>query len=138
MRLIMSALMALSVGLYELPPVTYTSGVEGAKQAAFEVENYLGRVREIARDAHMWGDISDQVWAEYDFLDKNACHYHHLFVMSILFYEEAPVEDPYGRLVTKASFEMAKRLILIKAFMEREGLDILIPKVNLFVNAYAL
>ncbi len=132
-NIILSTLLVLSLGLYELPPVIYTSGVEGAKQAASDTEEYLERVREAVEDAYIRGDISTEVWDEYSFLDESVTHYHHLFVMSVLFYEEAPIEDPYGRLVTKSSMEMVKRLILIKRLVEKEGIEVLAPVEGLSV-----
>ncbi|MFQ5863080.1 MAG: hypothetical protein ACE5IC_08140 [Candidatus Brocadiales bacterium] len=138
MKLILSALIALNLGLYELPPVVYRSGVEGAKQAAFDTEEYLVRARKAAEDAYVKGDISTEVWEEYDFLDKSATHYQHLFVMSVLFYEEAPVEDPYGRLVTKSSMEMIKRLTLIKRLIASEGIIVPAPMGKLVVSACSL
>lgn len=139
MKLILSLLIALNIGLYELPRVTYKSGVEGAKQTALDVEEYLFKVREAVEDAYLRGSISTEVMEDYDFLDKSAMHYHHLFVMSVLFYEEAPVEVPYGKLVTKFSMDMVKRLVLIKKLITEEGIDISVPPSGeLVVSAHSL
>lgn len=135
MQFILAAVIAFNVGVYELPPVYYTSGVEGAKQAAWEVEEYLATVREVVEDANVRGQISTDVWEEYDFLDKSANHYHHLFVMSVLFYGEAPVEYPYGQLVTKSSYEMIVRLTLLQRLLMTEGIEIPEPPKGLFVKA---
>lgn len=136
MELVLATLITLNLGLYELPRVEYTSGVEGAKQAAHDVEMYLDRVREAVEDAHIGHKISAEGWDEYKFLDGCAAHYHHLFVMSVLFYEEAPVEDPYGQLVTKASQEMVIRLVLIKRLLFREGIEIPEAVEKLLVSAF--
>ncbi len=135
MQFILAAVIALNVGVYELPPVYYTSGVEGAKQAAWDVEEYLATVREVMEDAYVGEQISTDVWEEYDFLDKSTNHYHHLFVMSVLFYGEAPVEDPYGHLVTKSSYEMIVRLTLIQRLLMTEGIEISESLKGLFVKA---
>ena len=135
MQFILAAVIAFNVGVYELPPVYYTSGVEGAKQAAWDVEEYLATVREVVEDANVRGQISTDVWKEYDFLDKSANHYQHLFVMSVLFYGEAPVEYPYGQLVTKSSYEMIVRLTLLQRLLMTEGIEIPEPPKGLFVKA---
>lgn len=136
MELVLATLITLNLGLYELPRVEYTSGVEGAKQAAHDVEMYLDRVREAVEDAHIAGNISAEGWDEYQFLSEHANHHQHLFVMAILFYEEAPVEDPYGQLVTKASYEMVLRLMLVQRLLLREGIEIPAPMEKLVVSVH--
>ncbi len=136
MELILSAVIALNIGLYELPPVDYTSGVAGAKKSAWDVEEYLGRATEAVENAYEGGDVSTEVLEEYDFLARSTEHYHHLFVMSILFYEEAPVEDSYGQIVTKSSEEMVKRLVLLQRLLFSEGIEIPEITPEFFVHAY--
>lgn len=136
MKLVLATLMALNLGLYELPRVEHTSGVAGAKQAAHDVEIYLGRVREAVEDAHIAGNISVEGWDEYLFLDEHAMHYQHLFVMSVLFYEEAPVEDPYGLMVTKSAEQMIRRIMLVQRLLLREGVEIPEPEEKLFVSSH--
>lgn len=133
--IILAALIAINTGLYELPPAVYTSGVEGAKQAALEAEEYLVRVRGHVEDAHERGEMSPDVWEDYEFLDEAAGHYQHLFVMSVLFYEEAPVEDPYGQMVTRASQEMISRIMLIQSLLMGAGIETPETPEGLFVRA---
>ncbi len=124
MHVLIAAFIALNMGLYELPRVEYTHCVAGARQAAWDVELYLDRAREAVGDAYVKHHISAEVLHDYGRLDEEACHYQHLFVMTILFYDEAPIEDPYGRMVTKASEEMLKRLVLLDSLLLFRGVEI--------------
>ncbi|MEE9487276.1 MAG: hypothetical protein V3W00_01040 [Candidatus Brocadiales bacterium] len=124
MQLLIAAFIALNMGLYELPRVEYTHGVAGARQAAWDVELYLDRAREAVGDAYVRHNISAEVLHDYEYLDENVRHYQHLFVMTVLFYDEAPIEDPYGLMVTKASEEMLKRLALLDNLLFFQGVEI--------------
>ncbi len=124
MQLLIAALIALNMGLYELPRVEHTQGVAGARQAAWDVELYLDRAREAVGDAYVKRHITAEVLHDYGRLDEEACHYQHLFVMTVLFYDEAPIEDPYGHMVTKASEEMLKRLVLLDSLLLFQGVEI--------------
>ncbi len=124
MQVLIAAFIALNMGLYELPRVEHTQGVEGARQAAWDVELYLDRAREAVGDAYVKRHITAEVLHDYERLDEETCHYQHLFVMTVLFYDEAPIEDPYGRMVTKASEEMLKRLVLMDNLLFFQGVEI--------------
>ena len=137
MHVLIAAFIALNMGLYELPRVEYTHGVAGARQAAWDVELYLDRAREAVGDAYVKHHISAEVLHDYGRLDEEACHYQHLFVMTVLFYDEAPIEDPYGRMVTKASEEMLKRLVLLDRLLLFQGVEIPGPPES-YVTAASL
>ncbi|MCP4365632.1 MAG: hypothetical protein GY800_10090 [Planctomycetes bacterium] len=137
MQVLIATLIALNMGLYELPRVEHTQGVEGARQAAWDVELYLDRAREAVGDAYVRHDISAEVLHNYEYLDENTCHYQHLFVMAVLFYDEAPIEDPYGLMVTKASEEMLKRLVLLDGLLFFHGVEIPEPPES-YVTAVSL
>lgn len=136
MKLMLVTLIALSLGLYELPRVEYTSGVAGAKQAAYDVEMYLDRAREAVEDVHIWGKISAEVWDEYKSLDECTAHSQHLFVMSVLFYDEAPIENPYGQFVTQSSYEMVTKLLELQRLLFREGIEVPRPAEGLLASAH--
>ena len=136
MKLMLATLIALSLGLYELPRVEYTSGVAGAKQAAYDVEMYLDRAREAGEDVHIWGKISAEVWDEYKSLDEYTVHSQHLFVMSVLFYDETPIENPYGQFVTQSSYEMVTKLLELQRLLFREGIEVPRPAEGLLASAH--
>jgi hypothetical protein len=136
MKLMLITLIALSLGLYELPRVEYTSGVAGAKQAAYDVEMYLDRAREAVEDVHIWGKISAEVWDEYKSLDECTVHFQHLFVMSVLFYDETPIENPYGQFVTQSSYEMVTKLLELQRLLFREGIEVPRPAEGLLASAH--
>jgi len=136
MKLMLATLIALSLGLYELPRVEYTSGVAGAKQAAYDVEMYLDRAREAVEDVHIWGKISAEVWDEYKYLDECTVHSQHLFVMSVLFYDETPIENPYGQFVTQSSYEMVTKLLELQRLLFREGIEVPRPAEGLLASAH--
>ena len=136
MKLMLATLIALSLGLYELPRVEYTSGVAGAKQAAYDVEMYLDRAREAVEDVHIWGKISAEVWDEYKSLDECTVHSQHLFVMSVLFYDEAPIENPHGQFVTQSSYEMVTKLLELQRLLFREGIEVPRPAEGLLASAH--
>ncbi len=135
MQLLIASLIALNIGLYELPRAEYTHGVAGARQAAWDVELYLDRATEAVGDAYVRHDISAEVLHEYEYLDGNTRHYQHLFVMTVLFYDEAPIEDPYGLMVTKASEEMLKRLALLDGLLFFHGVEIPEPPAQYVADA---
>ena len=124
MQLLLAAMIALNIGLYELPRIESTQGVAGAKLVALDVELYLDRAREAVGDAYVRHDISALVLHDYEYLDEDTRHYQHLFAMTVLFYDEAPIEDPYGLMVTEASREMFKRLLLLNSMLFFEGIEI--------------
>ena len=115
------------LALLTLKQVQGTEGlvneIEVTKEAALYIEGFLEMVKGRVEDSFIRGDITKEQWEEYQFQHGDATHFHHLLVMSTLFYEESP-DDAHAVLLAMFARDMAERGLRLEWFCENNGIEI--------------
>lgn len=114
--------LSIVLALYLPLAVGPRSPVEAAKEAALCTEDLLQTVNQQVEAAYRKGDIGEEQWQEYLSIHSTATGFVHLFIMAVLYYEDAP-NDTQGQLVSWFARDVVRQILLIESFCSQNGIE---------------